>query len=333
LIGGSLPPSRLRRFYRSPAALSRRRFIGYGVSSLALAPVVGWAQGEPSSPPAADTIATATDAAQHLTVNARIDGAGPFRFVVDTGADRTVIADDVAASLGLLHGEQVMLRGIVHTLAAQTVAVRDFSLGPVRRGHMQMPVLPRSMLDADGYLGLDTIDGSRVTFDFKNHALEIGEAHSGSAWYRPRPNETRLRAYGSSGRLRALDCAVAGVTSAAFIDTGAEVSVGNSALLEALGHRHPVNLELGTLLLTGVTGGQVVGRVTTVDRIRLQELEFTDCALVIADLPVFDIWGLGRKPALLIGMNYLRQFARVSIDYGLKEIRFELAGLMVAQPA
>jgi hypothetical protein len=54
---------------------------------------------------------------------------------------------------------------------------------------------------------------------------------------------------------------------------------------------------------------------------------------VIADLQVFDIWGLSPKPALLIGMNYLRQFLIVSIDYGLKEIRFDLASLVSPQSA
>jgi len=75
-------------------------------------------------------------------------------------------------------GELVMLKGIVRTLAAETVSVRDFSLGPGRRQHLEMPVMPRPMLGADGYIGRDTIDGFRVTFDFKNHALEIGQGHS-----------------------------------------------------------------------------------------------------------------------------------------------------------
>jgi hypothetical protein len=61
--------------------------------------------------------------------------------------------------------------------------------------------------------------------------------------------------------------------------------------------------------------------------IRLMELEFTDCPLVIADFQIFDVWGLHRHPALLIGMNFLRQFSKVSIDYGLKELRFDLARL------
>jgi hypothetical protein len=64
--------------------------------------------------------------------------------------------------------------------------------------------------------------------------------------------------------------------------------------------------------------------VTTVSKIRLTDLNFTDCPLVIADFQVFDIWGLRDTPALLIGMNFLRQFSKISIDYGLKELRFDL---------
>ncbi len=146
-----------------------------------------------------------------------------------------------------------MLKGIVRTLAAETVSVRDFSLGPVRRQHLEMPVLPRPMLEADGYIGRDTIDGFRVTFDFKNHALEIGQGHSRFASYPVRSNEARLRTYGSSGHLRAVACAIGGVPATAFIDIGAEVSAVNSRLFAALIDLHPTHVNLGTLPLTGVT--------------------------------------------------------------------------------
>jgi hypothetical protein len=49
--------------------------------------------------------------------------------------------------------------------------------------------------------------------------------------------------------------------------------------------------------------------------------------LAIADLQIFELWGLTKTPALLIGMNYLRSFSRVSIDYGREEFRFEMADL------
>jgi hypothetical protein len=38
-----------------------------------------------------------------------------------------------------------------------------------------VPTLSRSLLDADGYLGLDFLDGHRVTFDFENHLLQVSE--------------------------------------------------------------------------------------------------------------------------------------------------------------
>jgi predicted aspartyl protease len=280
-----------------------------------------------------DRISAASDAAQRLTVNVQLNGSGPYRFVVDTGADRTVVADDVAAELGPLRGEQVVLRGIVRTMATETVHVQELTVGAARHKSIEMPVVPRSLLEADGYLGLDMIDGYRVTFDFRNRMLEIDASHSSGMWYVARPDQSHVRTFGAGGHLRSIDCKVAGVATTAFIDSGAEISVGNPPLLKALQLRHPTHVELGTLPLTGVTGGQVLGQVTTIDRINLQDLEFTDCTLVIADLPIFEIWGLKQQPSLLIGMNYLRQFSRVSIDYRTKEIRFDLASLATQQPA
>jgi len=316
---------------------------------MALAPMSAWTQSAPqdrseshaagtASPgQAPDKMAAATDAAQHLTVKVRIDAAGPFQFVVDTGADRTVISEEVAAALGLARGRQVMLNGIVRSLAADTVLVHDFSVGPVVRKNLELPVLPRALLQADGYLGLDTVDGLRVTFDFRSHALEIGRTHSGfassSASYQLGSNDARLLAEGSAGHLRAVDCYADGVPTAAFIDSGAEVSVGNTPLRKALLARHPSRPELGTVQVIGITGGEIAGQLTMIDKIELQRLQFTNCSLVIADLQVFDIWGLTKRPALLIGMNYLRQFASVAIDYRLKEIHFDLASLPIAGPA
>ena len=126
----------------------------------------------------ATPITAATDAAKHLMVNVRIDDNGPYRFVVDTGADRTVLATDVAAELGLLVGERVMLEGVVRAVEAQSVRIRELSFGSIRCRHLIVPTLPRSALRADGYLGLDTLDGHRVTFDFKNHTLQVSEPHS-----------------------------------------------------------------------------------------------------------------------------------------------------------
>ncbi len=275
-----------------------------------------------------DTSPIAADTEKLLTVAVRIDGNGPYRFVVDTGADRTVLATDLAAELGLVFSENVMLQGAVRAVKAQTVTIRELSFGVVRYQTLVVPTLPRSTLGADGYLGLDALDGHRVTFDFKNHTLQVGAPHSRLSALLVRDNEARIRAVGSSGHLRALNCMVDGVRAAAFIDSGADLSAGNHALFDALASRNPAYGEIGRISLVDVTGGETSGSVTMVNRIHITELELTDCPLVIADFKVFDLWGLTRRPALLIGMNFLRRFSKVSIDYGLKELRFDQASLI-----
>jgi predicted aspartyl protease len=316
--------------------LSRRQFVKYGASSLAMASIAAKAQtasplgsAESAITAAPEREATpinaATDAASHLMVDVHINGNGPYHFVVDTGADRTILASEVAVELGLSRGEQVMLKGVVRAILTETVSIRTMTFGSITKRRLMVPTLSRSLLDADGYLGLDFLDGHRVTFDFQNHLLQVSEPRARFSANWVRENEARIRASGSSGHLQALDCMVDGVPATAFIDSGAEVSAANEALLAALARRNPSFGEMGSIRLIDITGGEIFGKVAMVNKIRLAALTFINCPLVIADFLVFDVWGLRQRPALLIGMNLLRQFGRVSIDYGLQELRFDLA--------
>ena len=316
---------------------SRRRFVGSSAALLGLAPGVARAQsivpppaGQPQDPNAA-RIATETDAAKHLSIAVMIGGKGPFRFVVDTGADRSVIADDVAMSLGLIKGKTVTVQGVVRSIPSQTVTVSDISFGSGHKINLLMPTLPRALLGADGYLGLDAIDGYRVSLDFRHKELVISEPRVSAFFQSRRPSETVVPVRGSMGHLRSVNCRVDGVSTTTFIDTGAEVSVGNSKLFEALIENDPGYIVMGMLPITGVTGGQIVGKVIEAHRIKLHAITFEGCVLLIADMQIFDIWGLSDSPALLIGMNFLRQFNEVSIDYGRKELMFDIASMLVAQ--
>src|SRR5271165_2924381 len=114
------------------SAVSRRGFLKYGALSLAFASVISRAQSPTplrgttgAAAPERDTspITADTDAEKHLTVSVRIDGNGPYRFVVDTGADRTVLATDVADELGLVFRENVLLVGAVRAVKAETVTI------------------------------------------------------------------------------------------------------------------------------------------------------------------------------------------------------------------
>lgn len=262
---------------------------------------------------------------RQLTTAVRIDGKGPFHFIVDTGADHSVIATDVAQALHLPVGHDVMVQGIIRAMPAPSVPVGELRFGSVVRDNLQMPVLPRTLLKADGFLGLDAIGNHRVVFDFKKRTLRVTEPIPAEFIVQRGNGETYIEAPGDAGHLRSFACRVESVVTTAFIDTGAEVSVGNEALRRALTEIGPGYIGDRDIQLTGITGGSRTGKVVKVDRILFGNLEFSGCEIAVADLDVFRIWELADKPALLIGLNFLREFQTVTIDYGRKVFRLKLA--------
>ncbi len=307
--------------------VSRRRFVSSGAAALALAPLAARADA-----PAPETIQGGADGFARLTVATTIDGRGPYRFLVDTGADHTVIADTVAAEFDFPRGDDVIVQSITSAIPARTVRLRNLVFGSFTIDSLTAPILPRANLGADGYLGLDVINRRKVVFDFKNHTLSITRAESTPFPSRLHLDEARIAATGSAGRLTAVDCHVDGVHAYAFIDSGADCSIGNSKLFEAL--RDSDGRDYSSkdpVWLTGVTGATASGRRTDIHKLKLGRLNFTDGSLIISDLPVFRVWNLDDRPAVFIGMNYLRQTSAVTIDYGRQELRFRIADLRVAR--
>jgi len=311
----------------SSAGVSRRALLGSAAAALALG---GARAGAPSSDDA-ENIQGGADDANRLTVETRINGKGPYHFVVDTGADHTVMAADIAAGLGLSAGEPVIVQGITSAVPATSVRLRQLSFGRISMENVTVPVLPRAGLGGDGYLGLDAIDNRRVVFDFRNHVLTIGRSPSDWLAEPVHPDEALLRVDGAAGRLTSLDCHVDGVRAHAFIDSGADVTIGNTRLFAELQERSGKTwLTDEPIVLTGVTGATASGRLVAVSRVRLGALNFADTLLVIADLPVFASWGLAERPALFIGMNYLERTSQVTIDYARRELRFKVAAQRIA---
>jgi predicted aspartyl protease len=301
--------------------LPRRQLLGCGMASLALAPGA-FAENQGGFEPLPAQVKITP---RQLTTAVRINDKGPFRFVVDTGADRSVIAEDVAQALRLPTGHDVIVQGIIRAVPALSVSVAEMRFGAVLRDNLQMPVLPRKLLQADGFLGLDAIGNHRVVFDFKRRTLRVVDTLSSSFVDNRATIETRLAAPGFGGHLRSVACRVDGVPTMAFIDTGAEVSACNEALRRALMNISSTYAGIRDIELTGITGGSRMGKVVKVETILLGNLEFSGCEIAAADLDVFTIWDLADRPALLIGLNFLRQFQTVSIDYGRKEFRLMLA--------
>ncbi len=329
------------------ASWSRRRFVAQSLITVVAAPALTRAGAVQNAPPhvagpvkggtsqgdGSGLVHTAGTFDNRLTTSVYINGKGPYRFLVDTGAERTLLAAEIATQLGLPQGRKVLVEGIIRGEPAVLVRIASLRMGTLVCPPLEAPVLPRKMLGVDGYLGLDVLDKHRIVLDFRAGTLSVMRPQGFFAAMWEHWDEAVVHTLGSSGRLRASNCQVGEVRAAAFIDTGAEVSVANPALYDALQLTvRDRQLAHGSVGLYGVTGGSMIGLTTNIRDIRLGELHLTYTPFVVAPLEVFDVWGLSREPALLFGMDCLRRFARVSIDYGRKELRFEVASAGAVLP-
>ena len=98
----------------------------------------------------ADDVKIRKDTSDRMTVPVTVGGTGPFRFLVDTGADRTAISSDVAARLGLDTSVQASLHSLTGMSTVQTATVSDLKLSQRDLKIVDAPILEARNMGADG---------------------------------------------------------------------------------------------------------------------------------------------------------------------------------------
>lgn len=270
------------------------------------------------------------DADDRLTIPVMINGQGPFQFIVDTGADRSVFSAGLAERLNLARGPDIIVHGVSGSLLTQTVIVDQLSVGDVRLAKASLPVLPQERVGADGLLGVDVLDGRSVVMDFHKRRLEIRRSRSNFSVIQM-SREVAVAADDKFGRLTVVDCRVAGARALAFIDSGGGVSIGNMALSRAIAtRRRRTTDDVRPAQLLTASGELTVGQFRIAPSLTLGDVRVTDLPMAFADLHIFDVWGMNDKPAILLGVDVLRMFARVELDYGARRVIFRMG--QFAQP-
>tara|TARA_R110001606_G_scaffold30498_7_gene94365 strand:+ start:1329 stop:2303 length:975 start_codon:yes stop_codon:yes gene_type:complete len=258
------------------------------------------------------------DRAKRMTVPVSIEGKGPFSFVIDTGAERTVISRHIADRLALEGEDQAQLMSIAGTSMVDMVYVPRLTMGRKNYDGLISPVLAAQHIGADGILGLDGLQDQRILFDFVLNQIFIEDAEQQSS--RPRSDEIVVTAKRRSGQLIFTDATISGIKVNVIIDTGAQISIGNKALQKKLRKRAK---ELGDdnllIAVTGETLGVEFGRLR---EFRIGRARFASLLVAFADVPPFERFGLDNKPTLLMGMDLLRKFDQVAIDFPKRKIHF-----------
>ena len=254
-----------------------------------------------------------------MAVGVMIDGKGPYRFFVDSGADRSVIGLGLAARLGLPAGPTVLLHSTGSAQSVATARIGTLRVGTSTIHDIAAPALPERFLGGDGMLGIDALVDQRLTINFDKKTVVVQDTRQPEP--RAGSDEVVITARRRKGQL-ILTQVYAGGPIAAVIDTGTEVTVGNSVLRARLLRRQHAPIVTTTLL--SVTGDIVPAELLTVPEIKIGDLILRDTTIAFSDMPPFKLFGLDKEPAILLGTDILSSFKRVSLDFRRRKVRFTL---------
>ncbi|MGZ9099898.1 MAG: aspartyl protease family protein [Brevundimonas sp.] len=294
--------------------LTRRTLALSGLMTAGLAPALAArAQDAPA-------FATSTARRGLLTVPVRIDDRGPYAFAIDSAANASVIARDLAAGLALAGAGEVTMHTVVAGERAPTVRAARLRTGALDVRDARLVVADRSAMDGlDGLLGTDLLAGLRLVLNFRG---------------RTRVNVTRPRRGGERGpdglRLDArartageqrfnglllIDAMARTVACKVIVDTGAKMTIINTALaLRA--NAQPLVLPDSTTVsrVLSPTGRGAMAEAMLLPELQLGGVRLTRIPVLVGDFHTFAIWGLADQPAMLLGVDLLGLFQTVTID-------------------
>ena len=263
-----------------------------------------------------DIIALDEDRHDRMTVPVTIDGIGPFDFMIDTGSQATAITEFVHDQMTLPSLGTATLVGMASRRQVEVVELDRFEVGTRTIHNLAAPVLQRNNVGADGIIGLDSLQDFRVLFDFRKDTIAVADVDDRRS---NRGFEIVVRARHKLGQLLITDAYVEGVRATVIIDTGAQATLGNLALRERIRARRTADVTT-----TDVNGVSLIGQLSYARTLRIQGLELRGVPITYADTPAFEALGLQDTPVLSLGMQHLRVFDRIAIDFSERRVLFDL---------
>lgn len=252
-----------------------------------------------------------------------INGQGPFRLVLDTGASHSAVTARVAAALGIALDDQstFMLRGATGSLAVPTIPVHRMEVGELLIEPKRLAIIPDALGGAEGALGTEGMADKRIVVEFRRDRIEIMRSRN----QRAANGFVTIPVEVMRGRLLVVDAMIGGVRAKAIIDTGGQSTLGNVALQQALAReRKPGEITPDEVI--GTTLDVQVGDRHRTPPIRLGDVIVTSKQMTFLDLAIFHHWRLTDEPALLVGMDVLGLLDTLIIDYRRQELQVRLRG-------
>jgi predicted aspartyl protease len=135
-----------------------------------------------------------------ILVHAMVNGTGPHTFVLDTGSNRSVLSEALAAQLALAPVAVTETVSSAGSGTALVVRIQTMALGSHTATDVLAPVVPSARLHsihpgAEGVIGQDVLIDAHYTLDYRRKRISwlAADADSGAG--------TRLALHRSEGRV------------------------------------------------------------------------------------------------------------------------------------
>ena len=309
------PPRFVRPLLGLPLLLVLAGSVGQGYGNVAQA-----SDGIDTVDRALYAAPTRPDRVGRMLAAVEVNGTGPYRFIIDLGANRSALSSRLAEQLGLAEtgSDTIEVHGVTGSAVVPMALVDELRVGDLVLQDQKMPVLGGHVFaDADGILGVDGLQQSRIEVDFRNDRVRIGASDRRRAPQGYLTVPARVMYQG----LLLVAGHVGDVETHVVIDTGAEYTIGNLQLQQAL--MRSLHSDRPGSVVSGATPGDSRGITYATPSIRIGEARLSNVPVTFSSLHVFSLWGLADEPTLIVGMDVLGTLQKFVVDYGRKEFQIK----------
>ena len=252
-----------------------------------------------------------------------INGRGPFRLVLDTGASHSAVTALVALALGIPtdRSPPVILRGVTGSATVPTILVDTLTVGDLSVDSPTLPIVPDALGGAQGILGAEGLTGKRIFIDFRHDKISITFSHN----ERSTRDFVDVPFHSLRDTLVVVNAMVGNVRTKAIIDTGGQATIANLALRDAL-VRQTLRYRGTPDEITGATKDVQNGVILPMPPIQFGSIHIIDAGVTFADMYIFKQWKLLNEPVILIGMDALGLLDTLVIDYRRHELQMRMPG-------
>lgn len=259
------------------------------------------------------------DEGARMTVPVKVGADDTLSFLIDTGAERSGIATDVASRLRLPTHRHLNVVGFAGTQKVATVVIPWLQYARVDHRALEALRFDRTAIGADGFLGIDTLGEQMVDFDFKKGVMSIRKASMRRM--APREDAVIVNAQLKAGRLIFASSQLNHVKVDVLLDTGSSLTVGNTALRDKLRAKHKLPRTIPVYMMT-ITGEIVMADYGVAKEVMIGDVLIRSLPIAFATVEPFRQLGMDQHPALLLGMDALSAFSAVSVDFRNRAVRF-----------